>query len=217
MQIYIQPEYPVIFDKATEYLLQPHPPHTLFPNTHTKLIKLRQGLCYHKCIPLIFSRLTNVTEHLSFRTHKILVLLSCYKQIPNPWCQPEFCGMVTYLFLSVQFSSAAQWCLTLCDPLDCSTLGFAVHHQLLELAQTDVHWLSDAIQTSHSLPSPSPPAFNLSQHLGLFQWVNSLHQVAKVLELQLQQQSFQWIFRTNFQWIFRTDFSQTRINWFDLL
>ena len=74
----------------------------------------------------------------------------------------------------------------------------AVHHQLLELTQTHVHWISDAIQLSHPLSSPSPPAFNLSQHQGLFKWVSSSHQVAKVLEFQLQRQSFQWTFRTDF-------------------
>ena len=83
------------------------------------------------------------------------------------------------------------------NPMYCSMPGFLVHHQLLELAQTHVHWAADAIQTSHLLLTPSPPTFNLSQHLGLFQWVNSSHQVAKVLELQLQHQSFQWIFRTD--------------------
>ena len=77
--------------------------------------------------------------------------------------------------------------------MDCSTLGFPVHHQLPEIAQTHVHWVSDVIQPSHPLSSPSPPAFNLSQHQGLFQWVNSSPQVAKVLEFQLQHQSFQWI------------------------
>ena len=97
-----------------------------------------------------------------------------------------------------QFSSVAQSCLTLCSPVDCSTPGFPVHHQLLELTQTHVHWVGDAIQSSHSLLSPSHSAFNLSQHQGLFQWVRSLHQVAKLLEFQLQHQSFQWIFRTDF-------------------
>ena len=75
--------------------------------------------------------------------------------------------------------------------MDCSTPGFPVHHQLLELAQTQVHLVGDAIQPSHPLSSRSPPAFNLSQHQGLFQLDISLHQVAKVLELQLQHQSFQ--------------------------
>ena len=73
-----------------------------------------------------------------------------------------------------------------------------VHHQLFELAQSHVHQGGGAIQPSHSLLCPSPQAFNLSQHQGLFQWVSSLHQVAKVLEFQLQHQSFQWIFRTDF-------------------
>ena len=96
------------------------------------------------------------------------------------------------------FSSVTQLCPTLCDPIDCSMPGFPVYHQLLELTQTHVHWVGGTIQSSHPLSSPSPPAFNLSQHQGLFQWVNSFHQVAKVLELQLQHQSFQRIFRTDF-------------------
>ena len=81
-----------------------------------------------------------------------------------------------------------------------STPGLAVHHQLPEFIQTHVHSVGDAIQPSHPLLSPSPPAFNLSQHLGLFQWVSSSHQMAKVLEFHLQHQSFQWIFRTDFLW-----------------
>ena len=95
-------------------------------------------------------------------------------------------------------SSVAQSCLTLCNPMDCSTPGLPVHRQLLELAQTHVHRVSDAIQPSHLLLSPSPPAFNLSQHQGFFQWVSSSHQVAKALELQLQHQSLQRIFMTDF-------------------
>ena len=98
----------------------------------------------------------------------------------------------------VQFSSVVQSCPIVCDTMGCRTLGFPVHHQLLELDQTHVHQVSDAIQPFHSLPSPSPPTFNLSQHQGLFQWVSSSHRVAKILEFQLQHQSFQWIFRTNF-------------------
>ena len=73
-----------------------------------------------------------------------------------------------------------------------------VHHQLSESTQTHVHWVGDAIQPSHPLSSPSPPDFNLSQHQGLFKRVSSLHQVAKLLEFQLQHQSFQWSFRTDF-------------------
>ena len=94
--------------------------------------------------------------------------------------------------------SVIKLCPTLFDPVDCSPPGFPILWYLPEFAQTQVHWVSDAIQLSHPLSSPSPPAFNLSQHQGLFQWVNSLHQVAKVLELQLQYQSFQWIFRVDF-------------------
>ena len=94
-----------------------------------------------------------------------------------------------------QLSPVTQSCPTLCDPMDCSTPGFPVYRLLPKLAQTHVHWISDAIQTSHPRSSLSPPAFNLSQHQGLFKWVSSSHQVDKVLELQLQHQSFQWVFR----------------------
>ena len=87
--------------------------------------------------------------------------------------------------------------------MDCSRPGLPVHHQLPEFARTHVHWVGDAIQPSHPLLSPSPPIFNLCQHQGLFKWVCSLHHVAKVLELQLQHQSFQWI--------------SFRLDWFDLL
>ena len=97
-----------------------------------------------------------------------------------------------------EFSLVSQSCATLRSPMDCSTPGLHVHHQVLELALTHAHWVDDAIQPSHLLSSPSPPAFNLSQHQGLFQGVSSLHQVAKVLEFQLQPQSFQWIFKTDF-------------------
>ena len=99
---------------------------------------------------------------------------------------------------SDQIRSVAQLCPTLCDPTNGSTSGLPVHHQLPECTQTLVHWVSDAIQPSHPLSFPSPPALNLSQHQGLFQWVSSLHQVAKVLEFQLQHQSFQWTPRTDF-------------------
>ena len=99
---------------------------------------------------------------------------------------------------SVHFSSVIHSCLILCDPMDYSMPGFPVHHQLPELAPTHVHQLGDAIQPSHPLSSPSPPAFNLSQQQGLFQWVSSSHQGAKVMELQFQSQPFQWIFRTDF-------------------
>ena len=91
------------------------------------------------------------------------------------------------MFCSFQsvISSVAQSCPTLCNPMNFSTPGLPVHHQLPEFTQTHVHWVADAIQPSHPLSSPSPPAFNLSQHQGLFKWVSSSHQVAKVLEFQL--------------------------------
>ena len=106
--------------------------------------------------------------------------------------------MLHLLCCSVHFNSVAQSCLTPCDPMSRvpSLPGLPVHHQLPEFTQTHVHWIGDAIQPSHPLSS-HPPALNLSQHQGLFQWVNSSHEVAKVLEFQLQQQSFQWTPRTD--------------------
>ena len=91
-----------------------------------------------------------------------------------------------------QFSSIAQSCLTLCTLMNCSMPGLPVRHQLPEFTETHVYWVGDAIQPSHPLSSSSPTAFNLSRHQGLFKWVSSPHQVAKVLEFQLQHQSFQW-------------------------
>ena len=98
------------------------------------------------------------------------------------------------LGLSVQLLNRVR----LSDPMNRSTPGLPVHHQLPEFTQTHVHWVGDAIQPSHPLLSPSPPALNLSQYQSLFKWVSSSHEVAIVLEFQLQHQSFQWIFRTGF-------------------
>ena len=100
----------------------------------------------------------------------------------NNWCQA--CSRIGVrrswlLMLLIKFSSVTQLRLTLCDPMDCSMPGLPVHHQLLELTQTHVYWTGDAIQPSHPLSSPSPPAFNLSQNQGLFQGVSSSHQVPK--------------------------------------
>ena len=103
---------------------------------------------------------------------------------------------------SIQFSSVTQSRPTLCNPMNQST-----HHQLLESTQTHVHWVSDAIQSSHPLSSPSSPDLNISHHQGLFKWVSFSHQVAKELEFHLQHQSFQWTPRTD---LFRMD-------WLDLL
>ena len=105
---------------------------------------------------------------------------------------------IKYIFiqpLSVQLLSHVRLFVT--PWTACSTPGLPVHRQLPDFAQTYVHWVSDAIQPSHPLSSPSP-VFNLSQHQGLFKWVSSSHQVAKALEFQLQHQSFQWIFRVDF-------------------
>ena len=101
---------------------------------------------------------------------------------------------------SVQVSSVAQSCLTLCDPMNCSTPGFSVHHKLLKFTQTHIHWVGDDIQPSHPLSFPSPPVLNISQHQGLLKWVSFSNQVAKVLEFQLQHQSFQWTPRADLLW-----------------
>ena len=129
----------------------------------------------------------------------------------SDWLESNFdflCHLTHYLMIQknaniltfsniMQFSSVAQSCPILCDPMNRSTPGLPAHHQLSELTQTHVHRVGDAIQPSHPLLSPSPPAPNPSQHQGLFQWVSSSHEVAKVLEFQLQHQSFQWTPRTD--------------------
>ena len=112
------------------------------------------------------------------------------KMLTN-WIQQYFKGIIS----SVQFSGSVV--STLCDPMNRSTPGLTIPHQLPEFTQTHVHRVSDAIQPSHPLSSPSPPAPNHSKHEGLFKWVNSSHQVAKVLEFQLQNKSFQWTPRTD--------------------
>ena len=98
---------------------------------------------------------------------------------------------------SLQFSSFTESCPTLCNPKNHSTPGLPVHHKLLESTKTHVHWVGDAIQPSYPLFSPSPPVLNLSQNQSLFKWVSSSHQATKVLEFQLQHQSFQWTPRTD--------------------
>ena len=98
--------------------------------------------------------------------------------------------------------SVARSCPIICDPMNCRTPVFSVLHYFPEFAQTHIHWANDAIQPSYPLLLPSPLALSISQHQGLFQWIGSSHEVAKLLELQLQHQSFQWIFR---------------VDWFDLL
>ena len=131
-------------------------------------------------LPLFFLRL-------------FLILLS--KRINIHFGTPPS-AMHTLPFTS-QLSSVTQSCLTVCDPINHSTPGLPVHHQLLGSTHTHVHRVNAAIQPSHPPSSSSPSALNLSQHQGLFQWVSSLHQVAKLLEFKLQHQSFQWIPRTD--------------------
>ena len=127
---------------------------------------------------------------------------------PHPHHEPVlyFCLQKLTLQITKTCCSVAKSCLTVCNPMDCSTPGFPIHHFLLELAQTQVHLVSDAIYPSHPLLPSS--AFNISQHQGLLsQWVSSLHQVAKVLELQLQHQ-------------LSSEYSELisfRIDWFDFI
>ena len=128
-------------------------------------------------------------------THKTWLLLQIFSK---SLCEQAHCTSSPSLICPVEIlvpllvsSSVTQSCPTLRDPMNCTSPGLSVHHQLLEFTQTHIHLVGDAIQPSHPLLSPSPPALNLSQHQGLFKRVSSLHQVAKVLELQLQHQSFQ--------------------------
>ena len=114
--------------------------------------------------------------------------------------------MISQRALSVDIlgcCSVVKSCLTLCDPMDCSTPGFPVLHYLPEFSQAHVHGVGDAIQPPHSLSSLSPPALYLSQHQGFFQWVGPSYQVTRVLELWLQCQSFQWIFRVDTLGLFK--------------
>ena len=129
---------------------------------------LKQHMCYHQ-----------ISKHLGISRD----LFHC-------WFLGSYC--------SVQFSSVAQLCPTLCEPINCSTPDLPVHHQLPESTQTHGHWVGDAIQPSHPLLSPFLPTFNLSHNQVLFKLVSSSHQVTKVLEFQLQHQSLKWIFRTEF-------------------
>ena len=137
-----------------------------------------------------YDRLLQGIEYISL----CYIVGHCWFSILCIVCVYVHLRLLVYPSCRSLFSSVTQSCLTLYDPMDYSTPGLPVHHQIPELAQTHVHWVSDAIQSPHPLPSPSPPAFNLSQHQGLFQRVSSLYQVAKVLEFQLQHQSFRWIF-----------------------
>ena len=141
---------------------------------------------------------------LNFWPHKSFICLYLDLFLCTVWCTAwypsnniAYIYIYIYMYIIVQYSSVTQSCPTLCDPMNWSMPGLPVHHQLLEITQTHVHLVGDAIQPSNPLSSPSPPASNPSQHQSLFQWVNSSHEVAKVLESQLQHQSFQRTHRTD--------------------
>ena len=117
------------------------------------------------CSCTVYVTCTNMCTHAHTYIHTYSHVYSTKEWLREWTLQPMLFGC-----------SVTQLCPALCDPMECSTPGFPVHHHLLEFAQTHVHWVSHAIQPSHPLLFPSPPAFNLSQHQGLFKWVNSSHQ-----------------------------------------
>ena len=155
---------------------------TIWPSSHAPwcLVKGAGKLCLHKSLRM------DVSNSFIYN-YPILeaTMMSFTRWMVHLWSIQE-------MYYSVQS------CPTPCDRMNRSTPGLPVHHQLPEFTQTHVHRVGDAIQPSHSLSSPSTPALNPFQHQGLLQWINSLHEVAKVLEFQLQYQSFQWTPRTDF-------------------
>ena len=141
----------------------------------------------------------SLPRHSSQHKRCNLFASPAFRHLNHPAAITAWQRPVLLLLMStdLQFSSVPQSCPTLCDPMDCKTRGLPVHQQLPEFTQSHVPGVGDAIQPSCPLSSPSPPAFNLSQQQGLFKWVSSSHQVPKVLEFQLQHQSFQWRLRTD--------------------
>ena len=193
----------------------PHCPHLL----QHKFPEVKHGFLWLST--LLVQWIAPITHLVNFRFAHFHCFIFLHKSWTWTWmwscsvmsviCDPMDCSLLVGSSIhgifqarvlewgAIAFSgSVTQSCPTLSDPMDCSTPGFPVHHQLPVFIQSQAHWVGDAIQPSHPLSSPSPPAFNLSQHQGLFQWVSSSHEVAKVLDFQLQHQSFQWIFRTDF-------------------
>ena len=161
------------------------------------LKKLETELPYDPAIPLLGIHTEETRIEGDTCTPMFIAALFI---IARTWKEPrctsadEWIRKLWYIYTmeySVQFSLVTQSCPSLCDPMNCSTPELPVHHQLPEFTQTHVHRVSDAIQPSHPLSSPSPPAPNPSQHQGLFQWVNSSHEVAKILEFHFQHHSFQ--------------------------
>ena len=194
----IQPEEPILWPywKRQSFLLEKHCPGTKKSKSTTQCwlhtCPLHSAFCCHcMMLPLPWT-LPWAVQGASPHLLQIIPTSGLGNAFPS-WSS-HHTSQTRLLFVC----SVTQSCPTLCNPMDCYTLGFPVLHHLPELAQTHVHWVGDAIQPSCPLSSPSPPVFNLPQHQGLFQGVSFLYQAAKVLELQLQHQSFQWIFRTDF-------------------
>ena len=152
------------------------------------------SILYIRCSGLIHC----ITESLCPFTSLFLFLSVSFWPLANTLLLSLSLSFFFFFLIevSVQFSSGTLLCLTLCDHVNRGTPGLPVHHQLPECTQTHVHWVGDAIQPSHPLSSPSP-VLNLLPHQDLFKWVSSWHQVAKVLEFQLQHHSFQWTPRTD--------------------
>ena len=161
---------------------------------------------FHSCLESCSTILIKSSNLIVLRSFCILTEFCCMSSNScwerNIKIFNYVCVFICYLFSFCCFLLHIFWDiiiiydLTLCDLVNCRPPGFPVHHYLLDFAQ--IHWVCDAIQPFHPLSPPSPPALNLSQHQGLFQWASSLHQVVKVLELQLQHQSFQWILKIDF-------------------
>ena len=147
-----------------------------WPGIVHKGCRVRQDWSDLACMSILISQF--ILPFLLWYPYICSLCLCLYFCFVNKIVYTNFFRFHIYVFSSVTQS-------TLCYPMDCSTPGLPVHHQLLESTQTHVHWVGDAIQPSHPLPSPSPLAFNLAQHQGLFKWVSSSHQVTKVLEFQL--------------------------------
>ena len=165
------------------YLMPPIPP---FLGVPCNVMHVIFSPAFRECSIIISTLLMPLSPFHAYllKTSKTGLLSKGWGR--NTWICGSGFGTVHFapLTSSVDFISVAQLCLTLCNPMDCSIPIFPVY-QLLGFSQTHVHWVSDAIQPSHPLSSPSPPAFNLSQHQDHFKWVSSSHQVAKVLEFKL--------------------------------
>ena len=144
-------------------------------------------------LPAIPKTTFSTENDMEIKVEESLMMPAVFHTVAS---RTQLAVVIVILFI-LQFSSVAQLCPTLCDPMNCSTPGLPLHHQLPEFTQTHVHRVGDVIHPSHLLSSPSPPAPNPSQHQGLFQWVKSSHEVATVLEFQLQHPSFQWTARTD--------------------